>query len=89
MAVESPTLISPIELPKHVSQSVEKNGDKVTELSEETTPKTKLKPLHWDKVRASSDREMVWDQLKCSSFKYDHSCFSYKDMVFFVILIMF
>lgn len=41
-----------------------------TEQSEEiTTPKPKLKPLHWDKVRASSDREMVWDQLKCSSFK--------------------
>ncbi|KAK1428550.1 hypothetical protein QVD17_17386 [Tagetes erecta] len=33
------------------------------------TPKPKLKPLHWDKVRASSDREMVWDQLKSSSFK--------------------
>ncbi|XP_057517459.1 formin-like protein 1 [Amaranthus tricolor] len=37
--------------------------------SEETTPKPKLKPLHWDKVRASSDREMVWDQLRSSSFK--------------------
>jgi len=29
----------------------------------------KLKPLHWDKVRASSDRVMVWDQLKSSSFQ--------------------
>ncbi|KAH9625136.1 hypothetical protein KSS87_012142 [Heliosperma pusillum] len=37
--------------------------------SEETTPKPKLKPLHWDKVRASSDREMVWDQFRSSSFK--------------------
>lgn len=37
----------------------------------EETPKPKLKPLHWDKVRASSDREMVWDQLKSSSFKLD------------------
>ncbi|VAH82795.1 unnamed protein product [Triticum turgidum subsp. durum] len=36
------------------------HGDK----SEETTPRPKLKPLHWDKVRASSDRAMVWDQLK-------------------------
>ncbi|PRQ25294.1 putative concanavalin A-like lectin/glucanase domain, formin, FH2 domain-containing protein [Rosa chinensis] len=35
----------------------------------EETPKPKLKPLHWDKVRASSDREMVWDQLRSSSFK--------------------
>lgn len=76
MSVENPALISPMELPKIVSETVEKSGDKVTELSgedvqqnEETTPKTKLKPLHWDKVRASSDREMVWDQLKCSSFK--------------------
>ncbi|KAL3506901.1 hypothetical protein ACH5RR_032283 [Cinchona calisaya] len=31
--------------------------------------KPKLKPLHWDKVRASSDRAMVWDQLKSSSFQ--------------------
>ncbi|KAL7582701.1 hypothetical protein Lser_V15G42048 [Lactuca serriola] len=35
----------------------------------EKTPKPKLKPLHWDKVRASSDHEMVWDHLKSSSFK--------------------
>ncbi|KAF5796147.1 putative formin, FH2 domain-containing protein [Helianthus annuus] len=35
----------------------------------EKTAKPKLKPLHWDKVRASSDREMVWDHLKSSSFK--------------------
>ncbi|KAL2507173.1 formin-like protein 2 [Forsythia ovata] len=37
--------------------------------SEETNLKPKLKPLHWDKVRASSDRAMVWDQLKSSSFQ--------------------
>ncbi|XP_020584217.1 formin-like protein 8 [Phalaenopsis equestris] len=30
--------------------------------------KPKLKPLHWDKVRATSDRAMVWDQLKSDSF---------------------
>ncbi|KAA8532154.1 hypothetical protein F0562_006704 [Nyssa sinensis] len=35
----------------------------------EATPRPKLKPLHWDKVRASSDRAMVWDQLKSSSFQ--------------------
>ncbi|PIA25193.1 hypothetical protein AQUCO_12300024v1 [Aquilegia coerulea] len=35
----------------------------------EDTLKPKLKPLHWDKVRASSDRAMVWDQLKSSSFQ--------------------
>lgn len=33
------------------------------------TPKPKLKPLHWDKVRASPDRAMVWDQLKSGSFQ--------------------
>ncbi|XP_004288731.1 PREDICTED: formin-like protein 1-like [Fragaria vesca subsp. vesca] len=46
--------------------NAEKNG--VEEKSEET-PRPKLKPLHWDKVRASSDRAMVWDQLKSSSFQ--------------------
>ncbi|KAF4373917.1 hypothetical protein F8388_007823 [Cannabis sativa] len=51
--------ISPMELPP-ISSLVD---------NEEDTPKPKLKPLHWDKVRASSDREMVWDQLRSSSFK--------------------
>lgn len=32
-------------------------------------PKPKLRPLHWDKVRATSDRATVWDQLKSSSFQ--------------------
>ncbi|KAH8484455.1 hypothetical protein H0E87_028789 [Populus deltoides] len=35
----------------------------------EESMKPKLKPLHWDKVRASSDRAMVWDQIKSSSFQ--------------------
>lgn len=42
------------------SENVEKTDE---------TPLPKLKPLHWDKVRASSDRAMVWDQLKSSSFQ--------------------
>ncbi|KAL0369886.1 UNVERIFIED_CONTAM: Formin-like protein 1 [Sesamum angustifolium] len=79
IAVESPTLISPIELPTNDSQTVKTDGDKESANTEtehsseemESNPKPKLKPLHWDKVRASSDREMVWDQLKSSSFKYD------------------
>jgi hypothetical protein len=50
--------------PSRLSESAEQ-GSK----SEETTPRPKLKPLHWDKVRASSDRVMVWDQLKSSSFQ--------------------
>ncbi|CAL4916282.1 unnamed protein product [Urochloa decumbens] len=31
----------------------------------------KLKPLHWDKVRSCSDRDMVWDRLKSNSFQLD------------------
>ncbi|KAJ0867467.1 putative formin, FH2 domain-containing protein [Helianthus annuus] len=34
-----------------------------------SSSKPRLKPLHWDKVRATSDRETVWDQLKSSSFQ--------------------
>ncbi|BFG42551.1 hypothetical protein CerSpe_288240 [Prunus speciosa] len=51
--------VSPVELPPSSNplEPIEEN------------PKPKLKPLHWDKVRASSDREMVWDQLRSSSFK--------------------
>ncbi|GLJ16200.1 hypothetical protein SUGI_0270920 [Cryptomeria japonica] len=39
------------------------------------TPRPKLKPLHWDKVRASPDRAMVWDQLKSGSFKLNEEMF--------------
>ncbi|KAK7362723.1 hypothetical protein VNO77_04844 [Canavalia gladiata] len=35
----------------------------------EEAPKPKLKALHWDKVKASSDRVMVWDRLRPSSFQ--------------------
>ncbi|KAF9669693.1 hypothetical protein SADUNF_Sadunf14G0133800 [Salix dunnii] len=52
--LQSTTNVSPIELPR---------SSKAVEDAEET-PKPKLKPLHWDKVRASSDREMVWDHLR-------------------------
>nr|GMC61225.1 formin-like protein 1 [Ipomoea batatas] len=74
IAIESPTLISPIQLPSHL-EPAKMNSDIAESCSSENvgkneeTPKPKLKPLHWDKVRASSDREMVWDQLKSSSFK--------------------
>ncbi|GAB2211586.1 hypothetical protein Drorol1_Dr00024905 [Drosera rotundifolia] len=34
-------------------------------------PLPKLKPLHWDKVRAAPDRSTVWDKLSCSSFELD------------------
>nr|GFD52829.1 formin-like protein 11 [Tanacetum cinerariifolium] len=35
------------------------------------SPLPKLKPLHWDKVRAAPDRSMVWDKLRTSSFEFD------------------
>lgn len=42
-------------------------GDSDPEKEENLKPK--LKPLHWDKVRASSSRVMVWDQIKSNSFQ--------------------
>ncbi|XP_043709546.1 formin-like protein 6 [Telopea speciosissima] len=52
---------------------VTQNGDSSTERlngggDTDGSNKPKLKPLHWDKVRATSDRAMVWDQMKSSSF---------------------
>ncbi|CAA2946302.1 formin 1 [Olea europaea subsp. europaea] len=72
IGIDTPPLISPIELPSRNSETVSNEkqfSDESMERCEETTTKPKLKPLHWDKVRASSDREMVWDQLQSSSFK--------------------
>lgn len=79
MSIESPSLISPIQLPSNLDP-VEKNDEVIEE-----TPKPKLKPLHWDKVRASSDREMVWDQLKSSSFKYDKPPPSYSLRFYYTV----
>ncbi|XP_065860807.1 formin-like protein 2 [Euphorbia lathyris] len=53
-------------VPNTVIEQAQSNAK--TERIEETF-KPKLKPLHWDKVRASSDRVMVWDQIKSSSFQ--------------------
>ncbi|XP_047956393.1 formin-like protein 6 [Salvia hispanica] len=39
------------------------------DIEDKSGSKPKLKPLHWDKVRASSDRATVWDQLNSSSFQ--------------------
>ncbi|KAK8619407.1 hypothetical protein V6N13_133368 [Hibiscus sabdariffa] len=60
-----PVLVAPSR-PMAVNELLKRNDG--LEKSEET-PKPKLKPLHWDKVRASSDRAMVWDQIKASSFQ--------------------
>ncbi|KAH6760208.1 formin-like protein 6 [Perilla frutescens var. hirtella] len=48
----------PNEPKRGVSSTEDKNGSR-----------PKLKPLHWDKVRATSDRVTVWDQLNSSSFQ--------------------
>lgn len=40
-----------------------------TPMSKDGVPLTKLKPLHWDKVRAAPDQSMVWDKLRSSSFE--------------------
>ncbi|CAH9074189.1 unnamed protein product [Cuscuta epithymum] len=72
ISMESLISISPIQLPSPSAKPVERNLDMDESSSPEKngeTPKPKLKTLHWDKVRASSDREMVWDQLKSSSFE--------------------
>uniref|UniRef100_M4ESQ8 TIR domain-containing protein n=1 Tax=Brassica campestris TaxID=3711 RepID=M4ESQ8_BRACM len=45
------------------------------EEGERDPSRPKLKPLHWDKVRASSERATVWDQLK-STF-LTHNVFNY------------
>ncbi|XP_060179192.1 formin-like protein 2 isoform X2 [Lycium barbarum] len=58
-------------------QSANGNSEssKAVERRNEESMKPKLKPLHWDKVRASSDRAMVWDQLKPSSFWLNEEMF--------------
>ncbi|KAL4378394.1 hypothetical protein GQ457_02G036300 [Hibiscus cannabinus] len=40
-------------------------------IGKDGAPLPKLKPLHWDKVRAAPDRSMVWDKLRSSSFELD------------------
>ncbi|KAG9458450.1 hypothetical protein H6P81_002958 [Aristolochia fimbriata] len=42
-----------------------------TPIGKDGAPLPKLKPLHWDKVRATPDRSMVWDKLRSSSFEFD------------------
>ncbi|XP_055816686.1 formin-like protein 11 [Solanum dulcamara] len=40
-------------------------------LGKDGSPLPKLKPLHWDKVRAAPDRSTVWDKLRPNSFEFD------------------
>ncbi|GJN02681.1 hypothetical protein PR202_ga20059 [Eleusine coracana subsp. coracana] len=43
----------------------------IAPLGKNGAPLTKLKPLHWDKVRAAPNRRMVWDRIRSSSFELD------------------
>ncbi|XVF15433.1 hypothetical protein REPUB_Repub09cG0152800 [Reevesia pubescens] len=45
------------------------SSSETTDGDDMDSAKPKLKPLHWDKVRATSERATVWDQLKSSSFQ--------------------
>jgi hypothetical protein len=49
-----------VKRPSAVGNSFQK-GEKVI-----SPPKQKLKPLHWDKVKAAPDQSMVWDDLSKS-----------------------
>ncbi|CAL1407420.1 unnamed protein product [Linum trigynum] len=40
-------------------------------LGKDGVPLAKLKPLHWDKVRAPPEQSMVWDKIRSSSFELD------------------
>lgn len=64
-----PVLVSPSMpvLGNHVNGNIK--SSEAVERRNDDIMKPKLKPLHWDKVRATSDRAMVWDQLKSSSFQ--------------------
>ncbi|XP_039045391.1 formin-like protein 1 [Hibiscus syriacus] len=61
--MQNPISITQDDLPTRSESEAVEDGEA------EEASKPKLKPLHWDKVRASSDREMVWDHLRSSSFK--------------------
>ncbi|PIA33235.1 hypothetical protein AQUCO_04200176v1 [Aquilegia coerulea] len=62
----TPTRPTGAEVPEVIPDS--SSSEPHRDVEDDDGVKPKLKPLHWDKVRATSDRAMVWDQLKSSSF---------------------
>ncbi|CAL9084247.1 unnamed protein product [Musa textilis] len=64
-------LLNPLPPTKHGVGIAASSSHQVHEMVEELEgdSKPKLKPLHWDKVSANSNRAMVWDQMKSSSFQ--------------------
>lgn len=55
--------------PRVNQRAIDESNKGVSATEEKDGSKPKLKPLHWDKVRATSDRVTVWDQLNSSSFQ--------------------
>ncbi|KAA8526471.1 hypothetical protein F0562_008326 [Nyssa sinensis] len=55
--------------PHHRGQSSSGEGNDLS--AESDAPKTKLKPLFWDKVPANADQAMVWHDIKAGSFQFN------------------
>ncbi|KAL2920777.1 Formin-like protein 1 [Bienertia sinuspersici] len=64
-----PLVVGPPPLVPPSGPKLKRSGERKSGERKEEAGKPKLKALHWDKVRASSDRVMVWDQLKPGSFQ--------------------
>ncbi|KAF2919784.1 hypothetical protein DAI22_08g161300 [Oryza sativa Japonica Group] len=41
------------------------------QVGKDGSPLPRLKPLHWDKVRAAPNRSMVWNDIRSSSFEFE------------------
>ncbi|XP_004234650.2 formin-like protein 6 [Solanum lycopersicum] len=65
----SPTPRSGYVVSEKINHLEEQNGGAMLDTETIDESKPRLKPLHWDKVRATSERATVWDQLKSSSFQ--------------------
>ncbi|KAK6919431.1 Formin, FH2 domain [Dillenia turbinata] len=57
--------------PHHRGRSSSGSGDGYDLSTDPDAPKTKLKPLFWDKVSAAPDQSMVWHDLKAGSFQFN------------------
>lgn len=65
-----PTCRAEIPIPKPEAADMD-DRDGMEKMDSSNSRKPRLKALHWDKVRASSDHAMVWDHLKSNSFQLD------------------
>ncbi|KAH0701781.1 hypothetical protein KY285_016059 [Solanum tuberosum] len=69
----SPTPRSGYVVSEKRSHLEEQRGEAIHDTDTRDESKPRLKPLHWDKVRATSERATVWDQLKSSSFQLNEN----------------